>query len=281
MTRPTPPVALTLAGSDPSGGAGLQADLKTFHQHGVYGAGVVTLLTVQNTRGVAAVHLLDPQFVADQFDAVVDDIPPQAVKIGALGNARAIAAVARCVARLACPVVVDPVMISKHGHPLLDPPAAAALAERLLPLATVVTPNRAEAARLAGVDPRELADRRSLPAVAQLLAALGPRCVLLKGGVEGGEAADLWWSADGAAPAAGGAADGAPRAAWLVEPAVATPHVHGAGCVLAAALTARLAGGATPAAAARGAKRFVTDALRAAPGLGRGIGPLGMHVPCR
>jgi hydroxymethylpyrimidine/phosphomethylpyrimidine kinase len=160
------PVALTIAGSDPSGGAGLQADLKTFHQHGVYGMSVVTLVTVQNTRQVSAVEVLDPRLVVEQIDAVIADIPPAAVKIGALGRADVIAAVAARVAGLRVPMVVDPVMVSKHGAALLADDAVDALCSELLPLATLVTPNLPEAARLAGFDvcDRESMERACSPA---------------------------------------------------------------------------------------------------------------------
>ncbi|MFZ9916565.1 MAG: bifunctional hydroxymethylpyrimidine kinase/phosphomethylpyrimidine kinase, partial [Phycisphaerales bacterium] len=146
------PVALTIAGSDPSGGAGLQADLKTFHRHGVYGESVVTLLTVQNTRAVSAIEFVDPGFVVAQIDAVVGDIPPAAAKTGALGRADIIEAVAARAKEFRFPLVVDPVMVSKHGAPLIADDAVDALVRRLLPLATVVTPNMAEAARLSGIE---------------------------------------------------------------------------------------------------------------------------------
>ncbi|MCL4195623.1 MAG: bifunctional hydroxymethylpyrimidine kinase/phosphomethylpyrimidine kinase, partial [Thermoguttaceae bacterium] len=146
------PVAMTIAGSDPSGGAGLQADLKTFHQHRVYGTSVVTLLTVQNTQGVQFVRLIEPDLVLAQLDAVLSDLPPQAAKTGALGDAAILEAVAGRAASFRFPLVVDPVMISKHGASLIDPDAVDVLRRRLLPQAFLATPNRAEAAALAEME---------------------------------------------------------------------------------------------------------------------------------
>ena len=140
------PVALTIAGSDPSGGAGLQADLKTFHRFGVYGEAVVTLITVQNTRGVTRVTALDPELVTAQIQAVLEDIPPQAAKVGALGSREIVEAVAREAGRFSFPLIVDPVMISKHGARLIDEDAARALIEELIPRTFLLTPNLDEAA---------------------------------------------------------------------------------------------------------------------------------------
>lgn len=257
------PTALTLAGSDPSGGAGLQADLKTFHQHGVYGMAVVTLVTVQNTRRVSRVDVLSPELVAEQLAAVRDDLPPAAVKTGALGSAAVIEAVARGLSGLAAPLVVDPVMISKHGHPLLAADARRALVERLLPLATLLTPNAHEAAALTGLPVESVAQAE---AAAQALAALGPRAVLVKGGhLSAPEAVDVLW------------ADG--RAVHLASPRVETPHTHGTGCTLSAAIAARLARGEALEGAVRGAKAWLTRALATAPGLGAGLGPVNHLAP--
>lgn len=256
------PVALTIAGSDPSGGAGLQADLKTFHQHGVYGMSVVTLVTVQNTRQVSAVEVLDPRLVVEQIDAVIADIPPAAVKIGALGRADVIAAVAARVAGLRVPMVVDPVMVSKHGAALLADDAVDALCSELLPLATLVTPNLPEAARLAGFD---VCDRESMERAAQVIAARGPRHVLVKGGHLSGVAVDLLWS------------DG--RAILLSGERIETRHTHGTGCTLSAAITARLARGEDVAAAVDGGCGFIRAAIAGAPGLGGGTGPVDHFAP--
>jgi hydroxymethylpyrimidine/phosphomethylpyrimidine kinase len=255
------PVALTIAGSDPSGGAGLQADLKTFHQFGVYGMSVVTLLTVQNTRAVTAVERLDAELVRQQLAAVLEDIPPAAAKTGALGSTAVIRMVAEQARDFAFPLVVDPVMISKHGAPLLDDAAAAALREHLLPRAFLVTPNVHEAAALTGLTLRSVDD---LERAARALAARGPRHVLVKGGALGDEAVDVLVS------------DGVCRR--LAAPRLDSRALHGTGCVLAAAITAGLAAGQDVAAAITAAKAFVTAAIRTAPGLGGGLGPVNMHA---
>ncbi|MFM7251016.1 MAG: bifunctional hydroxymethylpyrimidine kinase/phosphomethylpyrimidine kinase [Planctomycetaceae bacterium] len=254
---PAPPVALTIAGSDPSGGAGLQADLKTFHQHAVYGASVVTLLTVQNTRSVDAVEVLPPALVVAQLDAVLDDIPPAAAKTGALGNTAVIAAVAARLARTGFPLVVDPVMVSKHGAALVADDAVRALVRDLLPRATLVTPNLPEAARLAGFPVEDVA---SMERAARAIHALGPAHVLVKGGHLEGDAVDLLLSEG--------------RVTLHAAPRIATRHTHGTGCTLSAAIAARLARGEAVAAAVAGACGFIRRAIAAAPGLGGGCGPV-------
>ncbi len=255
------PVALTIAGSDPCGGAGMQADLKTFHQHGVYGMSVVTLLTVQNTQSVFAVHHLDPEFVIAQLDAVLSDIPPQAAKTGALGSAAIINALAERAADFDFPLVVDPVMISKHGAALLDEDAVESLKSRLLPHAFCVTPNLPEAAALTGID---VTDRATMERAARAVAELGPKHVLIKGGHATGSALDLLWS--------GG------RIHEFAAERIESTNTHGTGCVLSAAITARLACGESLVDAVRGAKQFVTAAIHTAPGLGCGMGPTNMHA---
>src|SRR5215475_8570954 len=172
-------VALTIAGSDPSGGAGIQADLKTFHQFGVYGEAVITLLTVQNTCGVSRLDTMPADLVAAQIEAVLEDIPPAAIKTGALGSAEVVCAVARVLARFDIPVVVDPVMISKHGAPLASDAAVAVMKRELLPGATLITPNAPEAEALSGIPVRTVDDMRR---VAALLCEMGCRAVLVKGG---------------------------------------------------------------------------------------------------
>ncbi|MFM7051343.1 MAG: bifunctional hydroxymethylpyrimidine kinase/phosphomethylpyrimidine kinase [Planctomycetota bacterium] len=256
------PVALTIAGSDPSGGAGLQADLKTFHAHGVYGASVVTLLTVQNTRTVSEIEFVGPAFVTAQIDAVISDIPPRAAKTGALGNAGVIAAVAACAARFAFPLVVDPVIVSKHGMPLMAEDAVDAFVRLLLPHAALVTPNLAEASRLAGFEVRDAA---SMERAARRIAAMGPRHVLVKGGHLEHGATDLLLS------------DG--RVRVFDGPRIASTSTHGTGCTLAAAITARLARGEAVPAAAEGARAFVRRAIATAPGLGGGVGPVNHFAP--
>lgn len=254
--------ALTIAGSDPSGGAGIQADLKTFHQHGLYGMAVITLLTVQNTQSVDDVQVLDPAFVLAQLDSVLRDIPPAAAKTGALGSAAMIQALARHAAQFPFPLVVDPVMISKHGAPLLAADAIEALRRDLLPRAFLVTPNLHEAAALTGTTATDLP---SMAAVARDIAALGPRNVLLKGGRLNDQAVDVLL------------ADG--QVHHFLSERIETRSVHGTGCVYAAAITARLAAGESLIDAVQAAKRFITRAIRTAPPLGHGFGPTNLHAP--
>jgi hydroxymethylpyrimidine/phosphomethylpyrimidine kinase len=252
-----PPVALTIAGSDASGGAGIQADLKTFHQFGVYGEAVVTLVTVQNTMTVERVEYQAPDLVAQQLRAVLADIPPQAIKTGALGNAGIITAIARALRDSAAPFVVDPVLISKHGARLLSADAQEALIRELLPLAFLITPNLDEAAALSGL---VVDDIPSMKKSAERLVSMGPRSVLVKGGHLSGDAVDVLLH--------GGQ--------WFefAAPRVATTNTHGAGCTYSAAITAELARGSELPVAVKCAKDFVTEAIRTSPGLGRGAGPL-------
>ena len=255
------PVALTIAGSDPSGGAGIQADLKTFHQFGVYGEAVITLLTVQNTVRVSRVEVMPPPLVLEQLAAVIEDIPPGAAKTGALGSAEMVEAVARAAADFPFPLVVDPVMVSKHGMSLLPGTAVAAIRDMLLPRAFLVTPNVPEAEALTGITIRTMEEMRR---AACRLRELGARAVLIKGGHLEGDATDLLF--DGAG--------------WHEFPAprVATPHTHGTGCTYSAAITAGLALGlALPVAVGR-AKRFIHEAIRTNPGLGQGSGPVNHHA---
>jgi hydroxymethylpyrimidine/phosphomethylpyrimidine kinase len=257
--------ALTIAGSDSGGGAGIQADLKTFAALGVYGTSAVTAITAQNTVAVTRIQVIDPDVVAAQIEAVLTDIGADAAKTGMLASAAIVEAVAATLVRFAVPhLVVDPVMIAKSGDALLRDDAVATLVARLLPLAEVVTPNLPEAARLApgvgagtarGLDDRELEDQ------ARRIAALGPRIVVIKGGhATGPESVDLYF-------------DGA-RFERLRGPRIATRATHGTGCTFSAALTAGLALGRPPFEAAVGARAYLEAALRAAPTLGRGAGPL-------
>jgi hydroxymethylpyrimidine/phosphomethylpyrimidine kinase len=249
--------ALTIAGSDPSGGAGIQADLKTFHQFGVYGEAVITLLTVQNTVGVEQVRTLEPEFVIAQLLAVVEDIPPLAAKCGALGSVGTVEAVAFAAADLPCPLIVDPVMISKHGAPLMAAEAQAALVSLLLPAAALVTPNLPEAAAMTGRTVETLEEMRD---AALAILDLGAGAVLMKGGHLAGEAVDLLLTLQGE----------------LVLPArrVDTRHTHGTGCSYSAAITALLARGSSLEAAVRTAKQWIHAAIETNPGLGRGSGPV-------
>jgi hydroxymethylpyrimidine/phosphomethylpyrimidine kinase len=255
------PIALTIAGSDPSGGAGLQADLKTFHQFGVYGEAVVTLITVQNTLRVSRVECLPADLVVEQIRAVLEDVPPQAAKTGALGNRAIVEAVAEAAAEFDFPLVVDPVLISKHGAPLLAEDARAALIERLIPRAALLTPNLHEAAALAGFPVR---DPDQMRRAAEAIAKLGARAVLVKGGHLETGATDVLL------------ADG--RFYEFPAPRIATRHTHGTGCTYSAAIAACLARGLGLPDAVRAAKAFITEAIRTNPGLGGGAGPVNHHA---
>ncbi len=254
-------VAMTIAGSDPSGGAGLQADLKTFHQHGVYGTSIVTLLTVQNTQKVEAIEILAPGFVIAQLDAVCADIPPSAAKIGALGNAAVIEAIAERAGRFSFPLVIDPVMVSKHGDPLIDDAAVQVLRQKLLPHAFLLTPNVLEAARLAQM---EVTDLSTMEKAAAVISRLGAKNVLIKGGSLKGDPVDVLWTAG--------------KTYSLPAERVDTRCTHGTGCVFAAAITARLAKGEDLVTAVKAAKKFIAAAIQTSPALGQGYGPVNMHV---
>jgi hydroxymethylpyrimidine/phosphomethylpyrimidine kinase len=252
-------VALTIAGSDPSGGAGIQADLKTFHQFGVYGEAVIALLTVQNTQSVERVVCQDAGLIADQIRAVIADIPPHAAKTGALGTARAVETVAEEAGRLWCPLVVDPVMISKHGAPLMSEDARLAVRERLLPRAFLVTPNIPEAEALTGMRIETLDDARE--AARALCEESGARAALVKGGhFKEGDAVDVLYH----------------QGAWrdYSSPRVDTPHTHGTGCTYSAAIAACLALSLPLERAVARAKAYITRAIASNPGLGRGAGPV-------
>ena len=254
-------IALTIAGSDPSGGAGIQADLKTFHQFGVYGEAVITLLTVQNSVRVSRVEVMDTELVLQQLAAVLEDIPPAAAKTGALGSAAMVAAIALAAAQFRFPLVVDPVMVSKHGLSLLPVEAAQAIRELLLPQAYLITPNVPEAEALSGIKISTAQDSRR---AAERLVEMGARAVLVKGGHLEGDALDILF--DGSA--------------WHEFSAsrVATPHTHGTGCTYSAAITAGLAKGMPLAAAVGRAKNFIHEAIRTNPGLGHGSGPVNHHA---
>ncbi len=251
------PVALTIAGSDPSGGAGIQADLKTFHQFGVYGAAAVTLLTVQNTQRVSRVEILPPGLVLEQIAAVLEDIPPAAAKTGALGSLEIVAAVAEAAREFTFPLVVDPVMVSKHGAPLVSESARAAIAARLAPRAFLITPNLAEAAALTGWAVTNVKDMRR---AAEALVRMGARAALVKGGHLEGPAVDVLHDGD--------------RTYEFPSERIATAHTHGTGCTYSAAITAEIARGTALGQAVAHAKRYVTEAIRTNPGLGHGAGPV-------
>lgn len=251
--------ALTIAGSDCSGGAGVQADLKTFSAFGVYGMSAVTAVTVQNTLGVRSVLALPPRAVSDQIDAVLEDIGAGAVKTGMLVSARVIKAVAsRLRARHAGNLVVDPVLRSKNGRALLEPRAVSTLTKELLPLALVVTPNAPEAEELTGI---KVEDRESAKKAARAIRSLGPAFVLVKGGhLAGPVCEDLLY-------------DGRSFTVFR-SPRVDTRDTHGTGCTLSAAIAAGLALGLPPRRAVGGAARYVAGAVRHSLRLGAGAGPL-------
>ncbi len=251
------PVALTIAGSDPSGGAGIQADLKTFHQFGVYGEAVITLLTVQNTERVSRVEVMRGDLVREQIEAVIGDIPPSATKTGALGNVEVMEAVSSAAATFRFPLIVDPVMLSKHGARLLSPDAERVLRERLLPLASLVTPNVPEAEALTGMPIRDESD---MAAAAAKLRSFGCKAALIKGGHLEGDPIDLL-SFENAI-------------VRLPGTRVATRHTHGTGCTYAAAITAAIACGESLPAAVTRAKQYLQAAIESAPGLGTGHGPV-------
>jgi hydroxymethylpyrimidine/phosphomethylpyrimidine kinase len=264
--RGSRPRALTIAGSDSGGGAGIQADLKTFSVLGVYGMTAVTAVTVQNTEGVSGYEALSPQLVGDQIRAVATDIGVDAAKTGMLATAGIVEAVADAVAELAMPnLVVDPVFVSKHGDVLLAEEAVDALRSRLLPLATIVTPNLPEASGLAGFPVQTRDDMRR---AAEAILAIGPNAVLVKGG----------HLQDAAEAAADLFVDGRTEE-WLSEPRIATPHTHGTGCTLSAAIAGHLARGEPLPEAVRAGKAFVTEAIRGALPLGEGIGPVDQLWP--
>lgn len=247
-----PRVAMTIAGSDSSGGAGIQADLKTFTAFGVYGTTVITALTAQNSQGVSAIHGVPPGFVADQFDAVMTDMPVAAIKTGMLGEAQIVREVAACLNRHAdVPVVVDPVMVATSGAILLRPEAIDAVKRDLTPRAQVITPNQAEAATLLGVDLARTLDEQIDQAKA--LMALGSGAVLVKGGHmddHADESIDVLISGE--------------SVEILRGARIATRNTHGTGCTLSAAIAAQLARGEELVDAVTSAKAFVAEALASA-----------------
>ena len=254
------PVALTIAGTDSGGGAGVVADLKTFEAHDVWGTAAVVAVTAQNTLGVQAYELLSPELVKAQVASVVSDIGVDAAKTGMLGTAVLVRAVAEAVVELGVrPLVVDPVSVSKHGNRLLAPDAVDALRDRLLPLAAVVTPNLPEAAALVGFP---VESREAMEEAGHVLVGLGVQVALVKGGhLEGDEG-----SPDVVVTES--------EVRWLEGQRVPGRHTHGTGCVLSAAICAELARGMEPADACVAGKAFVTKAIAAGVDLGEGVGPV-------
>lgn len=256
------PIALTIAGSDSGGGAGIQADLKTFSALGVYGASVITALTAQNTRGVSMIEPASTGMIRAQIEAVAGDLAPDAVKLGMLGDSAAIRTVAGCLSELDVPVILDPVMIAKSGDALLADEAVATLRDVLLPQSTLLTPNLPEAARLLGTaaarDEAEMEDQGAA------LLALGAKAVLMKGGhADGPVCTDLLITREGTRR--------------FSAPRHPTRHTHGTGCTLSAAIAAALARGEPLAAAVGTAHRYLQGAIAAADSLGVGTGTGPVH----
>ncbi|MEO8226275.1 MAG: bifunctional hydroxymethylpyrimidine kinase/phosphomethylpyrimidine kinase [Gemmatimonadota bacterium] len=256
-------IALTIAGSDSGGGAGVQADLKTFQQFGVFGTSVVVALTAQNTRGVRGVHAAPAAIVEQQLEAIAEDLPPAALKTGMLADAALVRQVAAAIARYRWqPYVLDPVMVATSGDRLLTPDAISLVRDLLVPLATVVTPNLDEAELLVGHPVR---NPEAMAAAGQALVRLGAGAALVKGGhLDSASLLDVLVTPGGTET--------------FRHARVVTTSTHGTGCTLSAALTAGLALGRSLETAVRDALQFVHDAIVAAPGLGGGHGPLNHTV---
>jgi len=259
-------IALTIAGSDSGGGAGIQADLKTFQQFGVFGTSAIVALTAQNTVGVGAVEPVSPEMVRAQLAVLADDLPPDALKTGMLAEAGLVRLVAGAVRQYRwSPLVVDPVMVSTSGHRLLSAEAEGVVRDSLIPLAALVTPNLHEAALLTGMPVRDVAD---LEHAGGRLLELGAGAALMKGGhLSGPEVVDLLVTPAGSRR--------------FTRPRLQTTSTHGTGCTLSAAVTAGLALGRDLETAVADALDFVHRAIAAAPGLGRGHGPLNHTVAAR
>ncbi len=259
------PIALTIAGSDSGGGAGIQADLRTFAFHQVHGTSALTCVTAQNTLGVSRVDALSPEAVVAQVQAVASDMGFQAAKTGMLPNVEIMQAVAAELARLQIRnLVVDPVMVSRTGAQLIDDAAIATLTQEIIPQALIVTPNRYEAQILGTCEIQTLDEMKS---AAQNIHALGPKMVLVKGGGLSSnlKGVDVWFDGD--------------ALVVLKTEQVDTPHTHGTGCTLSAAIAANLALGKSPLEAVYAAKDYVTEALKHSLAIGQGQGPVGHWFP--
>ncbi len=254
------PNVLSIAGSDPSGGAGIQADLKAISANGAFAMAALTALTAQNTQGVSAIHLVPPEFVATQIKAVFDDITVDAVKIGMIANASIAEAVAGALKTCTAPIVLDPVMIAKGGAPLLQPDAVVIVRDKLLPLASLLTPNLPEAAHFLGTTPATT--RADMERQGRALIDMGPRAVLMKGGhLDGADSPDCLVTAQ--------------TTTWLESPRVTTKNTHGTGCTLSSASAAQLAKGQDMPDAVAAAKAYVSTAIANADllNVGTGHGP--------
>lgn len=266
MTSIAPPIALSIAGSDPSGGAGLQADLKVFQQFKVFGTTVITLLTAQNSGGVSAIQLLSPALVEQQFQAVLSDVPPRALKTGALGSVAIMEVVAAQLKSCACPRVLDPVMVSKHGHPLIDNEAIAFFRQEILPLADLITPNRFELECLVGA--RVVSVHDALNAGRRLRDLGAKNCLLKLGNLDGNQRLLALF---GDSPV------------HFERPHVTTKSLHGTGCALSANITARLALSQPLNEAIQLAIDDIHHAIAHAPFIGKqaqagdGFGPIDLH----
>lgn len=252
------PRILIIAGSDSGGGAGIQADIKTVSMLGGYAMTAITALTAQNTQGVFGIHPVPPDFIRQQIRLVADDIGVDVIKTGMLHNADVIEAVADTIASYHCPLILDPVMISTSGSHLLEAPAVDALKTRLLPFATLITPNIPEAELLSG---HQITGRVEMEAAAQSIAALGAKAVLIKGGhLTGDTVHDLLWQNG--------------QTIWFTSARIDTPHTHGTGCTLASAIATEIGKRNELAKAVENARHYVHRAIETAPGFGKGHGPL-------
>jgi len=249
---------LSIAGSDPSGGAGIQADLKTFHQFHVYGMAAVSLVTVQNTLGIKEVLVIHPDKIKAQINTVLEDIAPDAVKLGALGHGPAVLAVAEALKNYKGPIIADPVMLSKSGAPLLMKEAVTVYKQKIVPLAFLITPNLAEAEALCGFEVRDLEQMKK---AAEAIAGMGAKNVLVKGGhLAGNEAVDVLF-------------DGKIFESFKAVKVVST-STHGVGCTLASAIAANLALEKELPLSVQIAKDYVLQAIQSAPQIGKGNGPI-------
>lgn len=259
MSNTTVPTALTIAGSDPSGGAGLQADLKTFTQFEVYGMTAITCLTVGNTRGVTDVKPIEAEFLRSQARSIMEDIKPHAIKTGMLFNTEIISATAEILKTVDCPIVIDPVMTTKRGDKLLSDECKEHYITDLIPLAEVVTPNLPEAEMLSGIS---IATKNDVETAAQQILQMGGKAVLIKGGHfrEEDHSDDLFFDGN--------------SMSWLPSKRHLTKHTHGTGDVLSAAITALLARGYSLSKSAEIAKQYISRAIATSPDLGKGNGPI-------
>ncbi len=260
----TYPIVLSIAGSDSSGGAGIQADIKTFSALGVYGATAITAITAQNTQGVTSQNAISPQMVYDQIISVIDDLSPAVVKIGMLSNVEIVHAVANALSRYSLSIILDPVMVSSSGHRLLSLEGQKALKEKLLPISTLVTPNIPEMNALTGMSLTTLEEKQN---AARHLFDCGAKAVLLKGGHEDGDIkTDILYSVH----------DGEMQINKFISDTILTKNTHGTGCTLSSAIAAFMARGFALPEAISGAKCYVAEAIRAGADIkiGHGFGPV-------